>query len=585
MDAADLVSDHLVAIYGPEVAATVRPKIDELLARWRNRLPAAGTPPGALPLTERDSLLITYADQVSEPGASPLHTLGAFATRHLEGVVSGIHLLPFYPWTSDDGFSVKDYYGVDPAFGTWDDVRALSRRFALMFDAVFNHMSAQSDWFRRFADGDPAFHDFFVSVDGEPDLTRVIRPRALPLLTEFACAAGPRKIWTTFSADQVDLNVKNPAVLLALLDALLFYIEQGARFIRLDAIAFLWKDPGTCCLHLPQTHRTVQLMRAVVDAVAPGVMLVTETNVPHVDNLSYFGNGTNEAHLVYNFALPPLVLHSFATGDARKLTEWARTLELPGSGVALFNFLASHDGIGVNPARGILTDAEIDALVARTIEHGGLISYKHLPDGGRAPYEMNINFFDALSNPAAAEPQATQVSRTLCAHAIQLVLAGLPGIYFHSLLGSRGDPAGAAASGIPRRINREKNGREELERELADSGSRRAQVFAGFREMLQARGGSAAFHPAAPQEIISGDPRLFVVLRSSTDGAEHRLCLQNVSAETVTTVVTPGTAHAGRRWRVVLGRTGALVLTDDGVQVALQPYEVLWAGSGGQAPS
>src|SRR5690606_35016656 len=108
------------------------------------------------------------------------------------------------------------------------------------------------------------------------------------------------------SADQVDLNFKNPAVLLATTRALLFYVEHGAKFIRLDAIAYLWKEIGTPCIHLPQTHQVIQLMRAVLDEVAPDVRLITETNVPHPDNISYFGAGTNEAQLVYNFALPPL---------------------------------------------------------------------------------------------------------------------------------------------------------------------------------------------------------------------------------------------------------------------------------------
>ena len=125
------------------------------------------------------------------------------------------------------------------------------------------------------------------------------------------------------------MNFKNPDVLLALLDALLFYVARGARFIRLDAIAYLWKRIGTSCIHLPQTHAVIQFWRAVLDEVAPHVLLITETNVPHADNVSYFGDGTNEAQLVYNFALPPLVLHALLRGDATHLTRWAQSLTLP----------------------------------------------------------------------------------------------------------------------------------------------------------------------------------------------------------------------------------------------------------------
>lgn len=521
----------LTHLYGAVRAPRITRELEARLDHWRPAIPAAVRTETRL--SQRDVLLITYADQVREPDRAPLRTLHDFAAQHLADVVSGLHLLPFYPWSSDDGFAVKDYFAVDPACGTWEDVARLGGRFELMFDAVFNHLSAQSDWFRRFLAGDPEYHDFFVTVAGTPDLSPVVRPRALPLLTEFPTATGPRRVWTTFSADQADLNFKNPAVLLRVTDALLFYVSRGARFLRLDAIAYLWKEIGTPCLHLPQTHAVIQLWRAVLDAVAPGVRLITETNVPHADNVSYFGDGTNEAQLVYNFALPPLVLHSFAAGNAERLAGWARALTLPSDRVAFFNFLASHDGIGLNPARGLLSDAELEALVARTLAHGGFISYKHLPDGARAPYEMNINYLDALANPAAGEPDELAARRLLTAHAILLGLPGVPGIYFHSLFGSRGDRAGAEASGIPRRINRQKLERTRLEAELAEPASLRARVFGGLRELLRRRAASPAFAPHAPAEVLALDPRVFAVRRHSLDGRERVLCLHNVSAQPV----------------------------------------------------
>ena len=526
------IRSHLELLYGRPTAAEMEPRLAALTDQFRGRLPRPG-PTRAGWLTEKDALLITYADQVREPDRSPLQTLADFAAQHLRGVVSGVHLLPFYPWSSDDGFSVKDFFAVDPAFGTWDDLARLRPHFNLMFDAVFNHMSAQSEWFQGFLAGDPRYRDFFVTVAGNPNLSQVVRPRALPLLTEFQTSAGPKKVWTTFSADQVDLNFKNPDVLLSALRALLFYVERGARFIRLDAIGYLWKDIGTPCIHLPQTHRVVQLLRAVLDEVAPHVMLITETNVPHRDNVSYFGDGTNEAQLVYNFSLPPLTLHSLQTGDATALTRWAQSLALPSERVTWFNFLASHDGIGVNPARGILSEAEIDALVARTLAHGGFVSYKQNADGSASPYEMNINYLDALSNPTAGEPAELAARKFLTAQAIMLSLQGVPGIYFHSLFGSRGDRAGAEASGIKRRINRQKLRRAELENELNDPTSLRARVFTGFRELLALRRAHRAFAPAVPQRVLSLDARVFSVLRESVDGRDRVLCLHNVSGQPV----------------------------------------------------
>lgn len=182
----------------------------------------------------------------------------------------------------------------------------------------------------------------------------------------------------------MDLNARNPVVLTALLEARCSSTQQKARFIRLDAIAYLWKEIGTACIHLPQTHAVIQLMRAVLDLAAPHVKLITETNVPHRDNISYFGDGRNEAQLVYNFALPPLVLHALLRGDASYLNQWAAGLAAPTPETAFFNFLASHDGIGLNPARGILPEAEIGFLVERC-QARRLHQYKQNADGSSSP--------------------------------------------------------------------------------------------------------------------------------------------------------------------------------------------------------
>ncbi|MHC1764815.1 MAG: sugar phosphorylase [Verrucomicrobiia bacterium] len=575
---AEPLREHLEFLYGPQPASGLVESIQALIEAYRSRIPSQFAGPGRSRLTQCDALLITYADQVREPSVSPLRTLAEFLEEHARGIVSGVHLLPFYPASSDDGFAVMDYREVDPAFGDWQDIGRLGQSFDLMFDAVFNHMSAQSGWFRKFLDDEPAFRDFFVTVDGSPDLSSVVRPRTLPLLTEFQSARGQLKVWTTFSADQVDLNLRNPSVLLALIDVLLFYVTQGARFVRLDAIAFLWKEIGTSCLHLPQTHRIIQLLRLVLDLAAPKSMLITETNVPHADNVAYFGNGLNEAQLVYNFALPPLVLHSLATGNASKLTAWAKSLSAPSEEGAFFNFLASHDGIGLNPARGILDSQEIEALVQRSQAHGGFISYKTLPDGSSAPYEMNINFFDALSNPANSDPLDTQIARAICAHAVMFALPGVPGIYFHSLFGSRGDRAGAESSGIPRRINREKLTRQALESDLANPHSLRALVLTGLRQLLAVRREQGAFAPAGEFHVLDLDPRVFAVLRkglpTGANGQAPVLCIQNVSDQRVELPLRNVDAlrECSPMWRHL---AGCAPLASDGA--VLPPFGVCWA--------
>lgn len=525
MNAQDLIREHLRFLYGETAGDAACAHLGKRMEAARPHIVAL-RPAG---LRERDALLITYGDQVREPNVRPLRTLGEFCSKHLDGIVSGIHILPFYPYTSDDGFSVVDYKAVDPALGHWTDVAHIGHRFRPMFDAVINHISRQSAWFQAYVRGDLPYTDYFIECDPKADLSRVVRPRALPLLTPVETSRGTKHVWTTFSDDQMDLNFRNPQVLLEVLDVLLSYATHGAEFLRLDAIAYLWKEPGTSCIHLPQTHRIIQLIRAVFDVVAPHVMLITETNVPHADNVSYFGDGTNEAQLVYNFALPPLVLHAIHTGNATTLTRWAAGLSLPSDRVTFFTFLASHDGIGLNPARGILRDSEIEAMVERVRACGGLVSYKNNPDGSQSPYELNVNYFDALSNPDDKEPLDVQVDRFLVAQAIMLALMGMPGIYFHSLFGSRGWAEGVKQTGRNRTINRQKLERAALEHELAEPGSQRSRVFHGYSRLLKARAGNPAFNPYAPQRVIECGDAVFAVLRISPDDRQRVLCLHNLS--------------------------------------------------------
>jgi sucrose phosphorylase len=364
-------------------------------------------------------------------------------------------------------------------------------------------------------------------------------------------------------------------VLLDIIDTLLFYVSHGAQLIRLDAIAYLWKEIGTSCIHLPQTHRIIQLFRAVLDAVASHVLLITETNVPHQDNVSYFGNGSDEAHMVYNFALPPLVLHTMYTGNSRVLSKWAAELTLPSRQTTFFNFLASHDGIGVNPARGILSDAEIDTIIQLVIDHGGLVSYKDV-SGVQIPYELNINYFDALSNPYFEEPPGTQVDRFIAAQAIMLALVGVPGIYFHSLFGSRSWREGVDLTGRNRTINRQKFELAAFEGELTDESSLRHQVFQRYAQLLRARGSCAAFHPHGSQEVLDQGDAVFALLRFSPDGSERVLCLHNISDQLQRVKIESKEIFglfSGGLIDLIAGQRMDDLFKDT---LALQPYQSLW---------
>jgi glucosylglycerate phosphorylase len=587
------IERYLTGLYGPDrgsrVAAELRSRLDAWQSRHGGR-PGGGAGPGSrgpgsrgpgkagLAFDRRDAILITYADMVRQPGQAPLASLNAFLTETAAGIINTVHILPFYPWSSDDGFSVIDYRAVDPAVGTWADVERLGRRFRLMFDAVINHISAESEWFQAFLRGEPPYTDYFVTADPETDLSQVFRPRALPLLTRFETALGERYVWTTFSSDQVDLNYAEPQVLLEVLEVILDYVAHGARLLRLDAIAYLWKEPGTSSIHLPQTHAIIRLIRAVLDEAAPEVALVTETNVPHEENISYFGDGRNEAQMVYNFSLPPLTLHAFHKGDASVLSRWAGGLALPSRRVTFFNFLASHDGIGLVPARKLVPDEELVELAERIEALGGHISYRTGADGARSPYELNINYLDALGVPGQAEPPHLAAGRFLAAQAIMLALRGVPGIYFHSLFGSRGWREGVEQTGRARTVNREKLQRSRLAGELAEPGSLRRLVFEGYARLLKARKASPAFDPYGEQQVLSVHPAVFALARVSPDGKHAALCLHNVSGQPCRLSVPLAQSVAPANGRVVDAIGGAPYQAgpDGMLDLVLEPYGVLW---------
>ncbi|HEV8268228.1 MAG TPA: alpha-amylase family glycosyl hydrolase, partial [Thermoanaerobaculia bacterium] len=458
------IRTRLAFLYGPENEEAVYREVERVIrVHDAHSTPQIREKEAAFDrrrrFSQRDAILITYGDLLVSDARAPLRALAHFTQSFFHGLVTTLHILPFFPYSSDRGFSVITYEEVDPRLGSWEEIGKISKRFKLMFDGVFNHVSARSRKFQRFLIGDPEAKDWFrvFSSRGEiddEDRRLILRPRTTELLTEFATVNGPKYVWTTFSADQVDLNFKNPRVLVSMLEILLTYVRRGADLVRLDAITYLWYELGTRCAHLTQTHEVVKLFRDVLDVCAPHVALVTETNVPHEDNVSYFGGGTDEAQMVYNFALPPLVLHAFHRGSAETLRRWARTLEPPSDETAFFNFLDSHDGIGVMGARGILPEAEILELCRRVEAHGGFVSMKSNGDGTESPYELNTTWWSALNKEDAVEPFELMVDRFVSSRAIALALRGVPGIYLPSLFGAKNDVDAVKVEGVKRSINR-----------------------------------------------------------------------------------------------------------------------------------
>ncbi|MHA0862854.1 sugar phosphorylase [Enterobacter wuhouensis] len=512
---------------------------------------------------EKDVVLITYADQFSAQGEDALPVFTRFYNKWLRRSFSHVHLLPFYPWSSDDGFSVKDYHQVSPGTGTWQDVKALNKSAYLMFDFVCNHMSAKSQWFANYLAQKPGYDDFFISVDPNTDLSAVTRPRALPLLTPFRLQDGRlRHLWTTFSEDQVDLNFASPQVLIAMVEVLLHYLAEGASYIRLDAVGFMWKTPGTNCIHLENTHRLIQLFRAITDVVAPGTVIITETNVPHNDNISYFGNGENEAHMVYQFSLPPLVLYAVHHQNVQALCQWAASLTLPSTKTTWFNFLASHDGIGLNPLRGILPESEILSLVEKLQQEGALVNWKNNPDGTRSPYEINVTYLDALSSRDSDDN--SRIARFILAHAVLLSFPGVPAVYIQSILGSRNDYDGVERLGYNRAINRRKYLAGEIDRDFDDNKSLRHNIYHALSKLIDVRRGEKAFHPDSQAIFSTSGKHVFKIVRTAECG-EKISCLFNFSNHIQN---IDSDIHSGRE----------LIAGDDisGTTLTLNPWQVMW---------
>nr|WP_286173786.1 sugar phosphorylase [Rhodobacter sp. NTK016B] len=520
--------------------------------------------------SEADAMVITYGNTISDGSHKPLDLLHDFLERNLSGAVNGVHILPFFPYTSDDGFAVTDYYKVDASLGDWSDIRRIGKDFHLMSDMVLNHVSSQGTWFNDYLQGKAPYDRFFKEASPEDDLSDVVRPRTTPLLREVETATGPRHVWCTFSHDQVDLDFHNPEVLLEILRILRFHIDQGVRTIRLDAVAFVWKEIGSPSIHLPQTHAIVKLMRVLADFAQEKVILLTETNVPKTENLSYFGR-RDEAHMVYNFPLPPLVLHALLSGNVRYLRRWLRSMPPAPLGCAYFNFTASHDGIGMRPVEGILPAEEIAQIIDTVEEVGGLVSMRALAGGGQSVYEINCAYYDAMTKTFGGET-ALRIERFLCSQSIVMSLEGMPAFYLHSMIGTPNDHEAVTRRGMNRAINRHRWHYPALQDRLADPESDQARVLGELTRRLKIRARQAAFHPNATQLTLQLDDQLLGVWRQSLDRRQSIFALHNVSAEAVELDAYALNLIDDEEWYDLL--SGEPIDADGMIPMA--PYQVRW---------
>ncbi len=570
----DLIQEKLADIYGEELSSPER-------SNWANEmLSEIGVPIDAVEMaevdvswSEQDIALITYGDSIQQEGVPPLKVLHRFLVRHFASALPWVHLLPFFPWTSDDGFAVLDYSSVNPSLGDWTDVRRLGTDFRLMADVVINHCSSRSVWFENFRKGIHPGRDYFFQPDAEFDVSNVVRPRTSPLLTSFKTAAGEKSVWCTFSADQVDFDFRNPRVLLEFIKIIRFYLDQGVRVFRLDAVAFLWKATGTKCINLQQTHCIVKLLRQIIEAAQPDAVIITETNVPNSENLSYFGSG-DEAHAIYNFALPPLLLHTFIEGSSEAMTRWLRGMPPAFGNTAYFNFLASHDGFGLRPVEGILSQQNIDTLASTLQNFGALLSWRRGSGDEKTIYEINIAPIDAFAGTAVDGRDTLILERFVCAHAIVLSLEGIPAFYIHSILGTPNDMTRVKHTGHNRAINRHQWNLSVLEQAIETPGSIQNQVLTQLKNLFRLRKSQKAFHPNATQFTLDLGSEFLGLWRQSQDRRQSVFCIFNITNTEKKLRLSSLNLIVTDSWTELI--SGTTLEMDPDIEWQFAPYDFIW---------
>ena len=520
---------------------------------------------------QSDVVMITYADTVRDNTRPPLQVLHAFLDEFCKDIVNTVHILPFFPFSSDDGFAVIDYLGVNNRHGDWDDIGEIAKHYHLMSDLVVNHCSTQNQWFKNFKESKSPGKDYFFTASPDDDLSEVVRPRTNDLLREIKTKEGIKYVWCTFSFDQVDLDFSNPQVLIEFVKIIRFYLDHGVRVFRFDAVAFLWKIVGTSCLNLDQTHEIVRLFRTLIEHIRADAIIVTETNIPNRENLSYFGNA-NEAHCVYNFSLPPLLLNTLLTGDCHYLKQWMMSMPPAQHGTAYFNFIASHDGIGLRPAEGLMSDDEIAVIIKAVENFGGQISWRTADNGEKRPYELNIALFDALQGTVEGKDDRGE-DRFVCAHAIMLALEGIPAFYIHSLLAAGNDYKRLESTKRVRTINRHRWHLDDVKSVLSDPSTQHSRVYGRLKKLIEIRREQPAFHPNATQFTLHLGNQVFGFWRQSMDRRQSIFCISNISAETMSLSLLDINLIGTENWFDLI--SGDELDELDGL-IELQPYQICW---------
>ena len=483
-------------------------------------------------ISEKTSMVICYGDSIfNNKQKNLIKRFQNFYNKKLNKYFNTVHFLPFYPSSSDSGFAVKDHYKIEKRLGNWANISQFSKKNNIMADIVINHSSARGLWFRNFLKEKKPGKDYFLKVNSKFDISKVIRPRDHKLLKQIDIFKKKEYLWRTFSPDQLDLNFKNPAVLLRFIKIMINLINHGVTIFRLDAIAYLWKESGTKCINLKKTHEIVKLFRIICNVLKVETIIVTETNLPEKENISYFGNN-DEANWIYNFTLPPLLIHAFLFENSFYLNKWSNNLPLTKKGNNYLNFIASHDGIGMRPIEGILGEKTIKNFFKILKKNGSKFSHRRLTDKGKKVYEANITVYDALRKSNLDKNGKYSFERYISAHSIMISFEGVPAVYFNSLFGTSNDEAKYIITGNNRDVNRYRWNEKNIMSLLRNKQSKQSIFFTAITKLLEIRRQQKAFHPNAPRKSIDLGKKIFCFKRVSLDKKQSIISITNLTSKT-----------------------------------------------------
>ena len=524
---------------------------------------------------ESHSVLITYADSIYKNGEPTLITLGDLLSKHFGSLSKVVHILPFLKSTSDGGFAVSSYDSLEEKFGCWDDLKSISKNHVLMADLVLNHVSSSHPWVQQFIKSqEPGISNVF-SPEQNLDWSNVVRPRSSSLFSQINTEDGPKQVWTTFGPDQIDLNWHNPKMTLEFLNLIISYLANGIKWLRLDAVGFIWKESGTTCLHLPKAHSIVKILRILLNDLLNDGVLITETNVPQKENLSYL-IPEDEAHMAYNFPLPPLLLEAIITSKADILNSWIFDWPRLPDDTTLFNFTASHDGVGLRALEGLMNEQRIKDLLINCEKRGGLVSHRRLSNGVDKPYELNISWWSAMED-SSRDFNRFQFERFILTQLLVMALKGVPAFYLPALLASENDIKSFSTTGQRRDLNREKFKSDNLLSVFNNPESNANKNLKYLCNAMDVRSELKQFHPCSEMKCLSKGRSDIVVIKRGK-GPESVFAIHNMTENKINYQLNDNdlTEKIDNDFNM---RDFLTSTKYNCKNISLDPFQVVWLGS------